>query len=80
VADPVLQRTCQVVADVFGLPIEEVSLATSHETVEGWDSLNMLNILMAIEGEFGVTIAPEEAAEFVSIERIVAVLRTKHVS
>ncbi len=79
-ADPVEQRTCQVVADVFGLDPGEVTLATSHETVEGWDSLNMLNILMAIEGEFGVTIAPEEAAEFVSVQRIVAVLRGKRVS
>lgn len=79
-ADPVEQRTCQVVADVFGLDPGEVTLATSHETVEGWDSLNMLNILMAIEGEFGVTIAPEEAAEFVSVQRIVAVLRGKNVS
>jgi acyl carrier protein len=80
VVDPLEQRTCQVVADVFGLPAGEVTLATSHETVEAWDSLNMLNILMAIEGEFGVTIAPEEAAELVSVARIVAVLRSKNVS
>jgi acyl carrier protein len=80
VADSVEQRTCQVVADVFGLPVGDVTLATSHQAVEGWDSLNMLNILMAIEGEFGVTIAPEEAAEFVSVARIVAVLRSKNVS
>jgi acyl carrier protein len=80
VADSVEQRTCQVVADVFGLPADQVTLQTSHETLEGWDSLNVLNVLMAIEGEFGVTITPEEAAEFVSVERIVGVLRGKNVS
>jgi acyl carrier protein len=77
VASPVEQRTCQIVAEVFGLPIDQVTLATSHETIDDWDSLNVLNVLMAIEGEFGVTVAPEEAAEFVSVQRIVAVLRTK---
>ncbi|HTU24594.1 MAG TPA: acyl carrier protein [Pirellulales bacterium] len=72
-------RTRRVVAEVFGLPVEQVTLATSHETLPDWDSLNVLNVLMAVESEFGVTVAPEEAAEFVSVERIVAVLRSKNV-
>ena len=80
VSSPVEQRTCQVVAEVFGLPVDQVTLATSHETLADWDSLNVLNVLMAIEGEFGVTVAPEEAAEFVSVERIVTVLREKGIT
>lgn len=72
-------RTRKLVAEVFGLPLESVSLKTSHETVEEWDSLNVLNILMSVEGEFGVSISPEEVADFVSVERIVAVLRTKEI-
>ncbi|HEX4143244.1 MAG TPA: acyl carrier protein [Pirellulales bacterium] len=76
-SSPVEQRTCQVVAEVFGLPVEQVTLATSHETLEDWDSLNVLNVLMAIEGEFDVTVDPEEASEFVSVQRIVTVLQTK---
>lgn len=74
------ERTRQVVAEVFGLPLEEVTLATSHENVEDWDSLNVLNVLMAIEGEFDVSVSPEEAASFVSVEKILAVLKTKGVA
>ena len=74
------ERTRKVVAEVFGLPLEAVTLQTSHETVNDWDSLNVLNVLMAIEGEFDVSVSPEEAAEFVSVERILAVLQTKGVS
>jgi acyl carrier protein len=79
VPEPVEQRTCKVVAEVLGLPPTEVTLATSHESVEHWDSVNVLNILMAVEGEFGVSISPEEAAQFVSVAQIVKVLRTKGV-
>ena len=71
------ERTRQLVAEVFGLPLDQVSRATSHETVEDWDSLNVLNVLMAVAGEFGVTISPEEAADFVSVEQILAVLESK---
>ncbi|HEX3727110.1 MAG TPA: acyl carrier protein [Pirellulales bacterium] len=74
------ERTRQVVAEVLGLSPAEVTLATSHESVENWDSLNLLNILMAIEGEFDVSISPEEAAQFVSVGQIVNVLRTKGVA
>ena len=74
------ERTRQLVAEVFGLPLEQVSRATSHETVEDWDSLNVLNVLMAVEGEFGVTISPEEAAHFVSVEKILAVLESKGIA
>jgi acyl carrier protein len=77
VPNTVEERTRQVVAEVFGLPLEKVTLATSHENVEDWDSLNVLNVLMAIESEFDVTVSPEEAASFVSVEKILAVLKTK---
>jgi len=77
VSSPVEQRTRQVVAEVFGLPVDQVTLATSTETLPDWDSLNVLNVLMAIEGEFDVTVDPEEAAEFVSVQRIVTVLKSK---
>jgi acyl carrier protein len=73
-------RTCKVVAEVFGLPLDQVTLKTSHETVPEWDSLNVLNVLMSIEGEFGVTVSPEEASEFVAVDRIVAVVKSKGIS
>ncbi len=74
------ERTRKVVAEVFGLPLENVTLETSHETIEDWDSLNVLNVLMSIEGEFDVTITPEEVANFVSVKKIVDLLRAKGVS
>ncbi len=77
--ESVEQRTCRVVAEIFGLSADQVTRDTSHEQIEEWDSLNVLNILMAVEGEFGVSISPEEAAEFVSVEKIVTVLKSKGV-
>ena len=73
------ERTRQLVAEVFGVPLAAVTRETSHETIEGWDSLNVLNVLMAVEGEFGVTVSPEEVASFMSVERILVVLESKGV-
>ena len=78
-SESVEQRTRRLVAEVFGLPLETVTRATSHETVDQWDSIAVLNVLMAVESEFDVAISPEEAASFMSVEKILAVLATKGV-
>ena len=39
----------------------------------------MPGMLMAVESEFDVVISPEEAASFMSVEKILAVLATKGV-
>jgi len=80
VSETVEQRTRRIVAEVFGLPVESITRDTSHESIEDWDSLNVLNVLMAVEGEFGVSISPEEAASFVSVQKILDVLASKGVS
>ena len=77
--ETVEQRTRRLVAEVFGLPLDSVTRDTSHETVEEWDSINVLNLLMAVEGEFDITVSPEEAASFMSVEKILSVLQTKGV-
>lgn len=70
-------RVRRVVSDVFGVPVDQVSLATTHESVDGWDSLSVINLLMAVEGEFGVSMEPEDAAHFGSVQGIVNVLHDR---
>ncbi len=73
------QRVSKLVADVFGLSSEEVSLKTTHDTVKNWDSLNIVQLVMAVEAEFGVEIFPDDAVDFLSVELICTILRDKGV-
>ena len=36
------------------------------DTVEQWDSLRHMNLVLSIEDEFGITIPDEEAADITS--------------
>jgi acyl carrier protein len=67
-----LQRT---IADVLGVANEDLSDASSPDTIENWDSLNHFNIILAIESEFGVELSPEDAFNMGSVALIRAVLR-----
>ena len=74
------KRVCNIVADVFGLPLNEVNSNTSHEEVKNWDSLNIINLLVALQEEFAVNIDPDEAVKFLSVANIVTVLKEKEIS
>ncbi|MGK2940028.1 MAG: acyl carrier protein [Solirubrobacteraceae bacterium] len=61
------QRLRETLASVLELDVAEITDDTSPDTVEAWDSLAHLNLILAIEQEFDVTIPDEEAAELSSL-------------
>src|SRR5207247_2239793 len=71
-ADPTLaDRVRRTVADVLGLEQEQVTLESSSETLESWDSIKHLNLVLALETEFGVSVGPEEVEGLGSVAAIV---------
>ena len=43
-----------VMSAVFELPIESINQKSSPETIESWDSLKHMNLIVAIEEEFNL--------------------------
>lgn len=72
-----LDRTRSIVADIFTLPLERVRPESSPDTIETWDSLKHLDIVLALEQEFGVQFSPEEIEQLLSVELMVALLAEK---
>tara|TARA_B100000900_G_C20159044_1_gene545127 strand:- start:251 stop:478 length:228 start_codon:yes stop_codon:yes gene_type:complete len=57
---------------------EEVELSdqTTPSDIPAWDSLGHINIITAIEEEFGLDISPEQIGELQSIADFKALIRT----
>ncbi len=72
-----LDRVRRVVADIFDLELEQVAESSSPETTEAWDSLQHLNLVLALEQSFGVAFTTEEINQMLSVGEIVNVLRKK---
>jgi acyl carrier protein len=64
----------QVMADVFGLDAAEIGDDASIDTIEAWDSLKHLNLVLALEESFGVSFTEEETVEILNYELIRIVL------
>ena len=57
---PVLDQVRQIVADVLNVPLNSVSETSSSENLENWDSLQHLNLVLALEQSSGLEFSPEE--------------------
>jgi acyl carrier protein len=64
------ERLKYVVADVFDCAFEDVPDDADPDTLAGWDSLRHLEMMLALETEFGVRIPTETMLELSSLEKI----------
>jgi acyl carrier protein len=63
-------RLSSVFHSVFGADLPALSDEDSPETLDGWDSVNHLNLMLALEAEFDVQFEADEIAELTSVGAI----------
>lgn len=64
----------QVLADVFGVAVNMIDETSSVDTIETWDSLKHLNLVLALEGKFNVSLTEEQTVQILSYPLIKVVL------
>ena len=68
--ESVQPKIYQLMSNVFEIPLEEISEDSSLDSIESWDSIRHLNLILAIEEEFGITIPDEEVGNLVNYKLI----------
>jgi acyl carrier protein len=67
-----------VVADVLGIPEDELGPDSSIENVPTWDSFEQMNICLAFERQFGISLDMETIATSTSIRALAALVPQRH--
>lgn len=65
------QKVKEILADQLGADQSKITLDTNVATDLGADSLDLVEILMSLEDEFGVSIPDEQIAEIKTVRQIV---------
>jgi len=68
-----------IFADVFELPIEEITDGLTPETCATWDSLNHLRLITEIESRFGVEFTMAEVQEALSVTKFRQLLAARDI-
>ncbi|MBF0339975.1 MAG: acyl carrier protein [Magnetococcales bacterium] len=67
----------QLMADFLNLDPERIDDSTAIENVAGWDSFNHLNLCLALEQEFSVTLDVAEMEAMTSYYDILQTIQAK---
>lgn len=70
----VVQR---IASNLFQVPPDQIVPSSSPEGIQAWDSVQQLNLVLALEQEFNVQFEPEELDRIHCIGDIVRVLEQK---
>ncbi len=66
-----------IAAEIFDVPAARITTESGPENVEGWDSLKHLNLMLALEEQFGIKFDPEDFEHMGNISQIVALVERK---
>ncbi len=69
------ERIKEVMASVFDVSADGIPDDADTENVAEWDSLGHMNLMLALEAEFGVGLSTEVMLELLSLGEIEAFLR-----
>jgi acyl carrier protein len=75
--DEIYERLTQIFRDVFDDDSLLVTAATTADDIEGWDSFNHINLLVATEAAFRIKFKATEIEDLKNVGALVAVIGGK---
>ena len=57
-------------ANVFGVPFDKIDKDSNPTTIERWDSLRHMQMILALEEEFGIEFSDEDITSMISLQEI----------
>ena len=70
--ETIVRRLCELLAYHSGAPEASLSCDSTPQNTQGWDSLANLNLMAALEEEFGIAVATRDVIKLRSLGVIAA--------
>ena len=71
----VVVRIKNIMSSVFQIPLETITDDSSQDTIELWDSLNHMNLVVALEEEFKIELDDDAIIEMLNFKLIQEILK-----
>jgi acyl carrier protein len=73
----IFDRVRGIAADVLLVDTARLTTESSPENIESWDSVQHLNLVLALEESFGLQFAPEEMDKMKTLGQMAGVVAAK---
>ena len=64
------EKLKEIMSKVLDLPASEITNQSSPDTVDGWDSIKSINLVVALEEEFEIEFSDEQLDSMLNYELI----------
>lgn len=71
-------KVFEIVARIMGVPVDAINLESSPETLENWDSLRHMKLILAIEESLGVQFSDEDIVSIKNVQDLLARVEARH--
>ena len=75
--DDVEKKVLNIFSILMDTPIKNLNKNSNPDTVENWDSLSHVKMIMEIESKFNIDLLPDEALEIFSIDSAIKIIIAK---
>jgi len=65
------EKITEIVCEIVNVPVDDIDMDASFMDDMGLDSLRALEILAAVENEYGIVIEPERLREMTTVNNVV---------
>jgi acyl carrier protein len=70
-------RIKTVMSEVLNVDIQSIGNLSSPDNIENWDSLKHMNLIVALEEEFGIELDDQEIADSINYALILNIVQEK---
>jgi acyl carrier protein len=74
------ERVFNVISQVMKIPVKQINEHSSPENIAQWDSLQHMNLILALEEDFKIKFTYEEIVEMKDANLILKALHDKNIS
>lgn len=71
------QKLKDIFMNLFFLKLDDIHSKLSPDDVSNWDSMQHLNLVLAVEQEFAISISPEESNQMLNFGIILLLIKEK---
>jgi acyl carrier protein len=72
--DNIQERVIKIISSIMSVPQENLDESSSPESVDKWESMKHINLVLAIEEEFNIQFDDEQIAQLHDVRSIVKII------
>jgi acyl carrier protein len=77
VSGSVWEQVAGIASDILGVAKSSLDRNTGPEQIETWDSVEHLNLVMAVESQFSLQFTPEEMDQMTTLGRMAEIVEAR---